>query len=274
MDDSRHIRGYHWISLVCLTTIDVRGTDMLRNAWIGPFCTLALLVWAPAWAAKPKPRPQPARIAPPLPFPTTDIHRSGYNSVPPDEICCRDRLIGWTASGNVATLASSYSPDGERFRYAIELHDPAFLEPEELFAIEFFLADDLRPEGCKSASDPLRCIWNLHRREIQATLKMHGVSQSEIRMKNPPAFEVQIVTEPLWDPLGESVGLTVLDSAGKLVVQMADTSLPGLHLWPIGSIVRNRPTPVRDLVMRAFRKSSQGTATQDMGIRLLRLDDR
>jgi hypothetical protein len=242
---------------------------MLRDTSLRHLCLMATALVGVAWTAKPKPKPL---VHPPLPFPTNDIQRWGYDDGPADEICCQTRLIGWTASGNVAVLSATYDSDEERFRYAIELHDPGYLEPEELFSEEFFKGDDTLPETCQGIPDPLRCLWKVHQKQIGEILRMNGVNSTEIRMRPPPPFSVKTINDPLsGKDAPQSVGLTVSDSAGRIVLEMPDTSGEGLHLWPIGTIARNRPRPTRYLVLRLFRKDAPDAASGELGVRLLQL---
>jgi len=242
---------------------------MLRDTSLRHLCLMVTALAGVAWSAKPKPKPL---VHPPIPFPTNDAQRWGYDDGPADEICCQTRLIGWTASGNVAVLSASYSSDEERFRYAIELHDPGYLEPEELFSEETFKGDDTLPESCRNIPDPLRCIWKAHQKEIGEILRMNGVISTDIRMRPPPPFSVKTIFDPLsGKDAPQSVGLTVSDSAGRIVLEMPDTSGQGLHLWPIGTIARNRPKPIRYLVLRMFQKDESGAASSELGVRLLKL---
>jgi hypothetical protein len=248
---------------------------MLRDTGLRQLCLMATALVGVAWTAKPKskPRPKPPARAS-LPFPTNDIQRWGYDDGPADEICCQTRLVGWTAAGNVAVLSASYGADEERIRYAIELHDPGYLEPEELFAEEFFLGDDTLPEACKGIPDPPRCVWKIHQKEIGEILRMNGVNSTDIRMRPPPPFSVRTIVDPLsTKDAPQSVGLTVSDSAGRIVLEMPDTSGQGLHLWPIGTIARNRPQPIRYLVLRLFRRDAPDQPPNELGVRLMKLGE-
>lgn len=250
---------------------------MLRDPSIRHLCLMTAALAGMALAARPnlkakaKPRPKPV-VHRSLPFPTNDIQSWGYDGGPADEVCCQTRLIGWTASGNVAVLSASYNPVLESFRYAIELHDPGILEPEELFAEELFRGDDSLPEGCPETSDPARCIWKIRQKEIGEILRLHGVVSTDVRMRPPPPFSVRTIFDPLSPKdAPHSVGLTVSDSAGRLVLEMPDTSGIGLHLWPIGSIARNRPRPIRYLVLRLFERDALQAAPVERGVRLLKV---
>lgn len=242
---------------------------MLRDISIRHLCLMTVALVGMALAAKPKSKPMVHR---PIPFPTNDIQGWGYDGGPADEICCQTRLIGWAAAGNVAVLSASYNSGLESFRYAIELHNPQYLEPEELFAEELFLGDDTLPEGCPGISDPARCIWKVHQKRIGEILRMHGVNSTDIRMRRPPPFSVRTIFDPLSPKdAPHSVGLTVSDSAGRLVLEMPDTSGQGLHLWPIGTIARNRPQPIRYLVLRIFQRDEPKAVPIELGVRLLKL---
>jgi hypothetical protein len=242
---------------------------MFRDTSLRHLCLMTAALVGVALAAKPRTKPMVHR---PVPFPTNDIQGWGYDGGPADEICCQNRLIGWTASGSVAVLSANYNPGLESFRYAIELHDPRFLEPEELFAEELFRGDDTLPEGCPGTTDPARCLWKIHQKRIGEILRMHGVTSTDIRMRPPPRFSVRTIFDPLSPKdAPNSVGLTVSDSAGRLVLEMPDTTGAGLHLWPIGSIARNRPRPIRYLVLRLFQRDEPKAAPAELGVRLLKL---
>lgn len=240
---------------------------MFGDTRIRQLCLMATALFGATLAAKPK-----IPVHRPVPFPTNDIQRWGYDGGPADEICCQTRLIGWTGSGSVAVFAATYAPEEERFKYAIELHDPAYLEPDELFSEELFQGDDTLPEGCAGISDPARCLWKVHQKEIGEILRMNGVQSTDIRMRRPPPFSVRTIFDPLsGKDAPRSVGLTVSDSAGRIVLEMPDTSGAGLHLWPIGSIARNRPRPIRYLVLRLFERTTFQGEPRELGVRLMKI---
>ncbi len=253
---------------------------MFRNTGIGLLC-VALLAWgaSPKPRAKTLPRKKPARTKPVvprlpaiLPYPTAEVHHWGYDKGPADALCCQARLIGWTSTGAVAVLSSSHSPFTERVRYAVELLDPVSPDPEEIFAEEFFLGDDTLPEGCQGHEDPLRCVWNLRQKPIGEALRMNGLATTGIRMRPLSPFSVKAIPDPLGDAQGSGVGLSVTESGGGLVLEVPDTLDRGLHLWPLGTIARNRPSPQRFFVLRLFQRDSIGAAPAELGVRLVKID--
>ncbi len=242
-----------------------------RSSWV----VLLLLLAGTLAANKHKRPPAPPPPPPPPPYPTTAIHQWGYQRDSSDLLCCQSRLIGWTKNGDVAILSSSYSPEEQQFRYAIDLHDPEFLDPEELFATTFFVADDSLPLGCEESKDPLRCIWKNNQKTIGETLRKYGVTSTDVHMRPTPHVKLRFVPDPLPDLATQiSSGLSLYDTAGRIVLEMPDTNGLGLHLVPIGTIVRNRPTPVRYMVMRCFSRDALAGPTNEQGVRLLRLSAR
>lgn len=233
---------------------------------------LGLFLAGSVFAGKQKHPPKPPARPTSPPFPGSVILRTGYDNHPADALCCQSRLIGWTKAGLVAVLSSTYSPDQELFRYGIDLHDPAFMDPEEIFSTTFFLADDSLPQGCEGETDPLRCVWKRHQTEIGDILRMNGVEWSEIRMKPAPPVEIHTVGDPLPPIAGqESIGLSLFESEGRVTLEMPDSSGIGLHLSPIGTIVRNRPTPVRYMVMRMYSRPEPYGKPRELGARLLKM---
>ena len=237
-----------------------------RFTWI-----LAFLVAAsnPCFAkSKKKPAPPP----PPPRYPESIALRTGYAENPHDDICCQSRILGWTKDGLVATWASTYSPDEEKFRYGIDLHDPAFLDPEGIFAEEFFAADDTLPEGCAGSKEPMRCVWKKNEKEIGETLRKYGVATTDVRMRSLPKIRFETIPDPLPDELAAgSVAVNLSDSAGLVTLGMSDTVSRGAHLSPIGTIVRNRPKPARYMVLRFYSRETREGPAVERGVRLLRM---
>ena len=241
----------------------------IRSPWI-----LGFFLAAVAFGAKQKHSAKAPSPLPPPPFPASTFQRTGYNGGPSDALCCQSRPIGWTKEGLVAVLSSTFSPDEELFRYGIDLHDPAFMDPEEIFSETFFLADDSLPRGCEGESDPLRCVWKRHQKEIGDLLRMHGVSWSDIRMRPPPRVEIHTIGDPLPAVAGQqSIGLSLFENAGRVTLEMPDSSDAGLHLSPLGTIVRNRPTPIRYMVMRLYSREAPYAPPRELGARLLKMAD-
>lgn len=253
---------------------------MFRNTWIGLLC-MALLAWGATTKPRSKPiprkkpvavKPQAPRLPAILPYPSTEVLRWGYENGPATPLCCQARLIGWTSTGAVAVLSSSHSPFTERVRYAIELLDPVSPDPEEIFSEEFFLGDDTLPEGCQGHSDPLRCVWTLRRKPIGEALRMNGLVATDIRMRPLAPFSVKTIPDPLGDAQGLGVGLSVSENNGRMVLEVPDTLDRGIHLWPLGTVARNRPSPQRFFVLRLFQRDSIGAAPTELGVRLVKID--
>ncbi len=237
-----------------------------RFSWV----LLAMIVSQEAACAKPKKKAPP----PPKPpqFPTSVILKTGFDGVPSAPVCCQTRIIGWTKEGLLATYSSTFSPDEQIFRYGIDLHDPAFLDPEELFAVQFFAADDTLPEGCADSKEPLRCVWKLHEQVIGETLRKYGVASGDIRMKPLPKLELRTVADPLPNDIAfETAAVSLYDEAGRVTLEMPDSTSRGYHLSPVGVVVRNRPKPARYMVMRFYSRESRDAEPRELGARLLRM---
>lgn len=235
-----------------------------------PWLLLALIAAQQVDSAKPR-KKAPPQPKPPQ-FPTSVVLNTGFDGVPSAPVCCQTRIIGWTKEGLLATYSSSFSPDEQIFRYGIDLHDPRFLDPEELFAVQFFAADDTLPEGCADSKEPLRCVWKLHEQEIGETLRKYGVASNDIRMKPLPRLQLRTVADPLPNNVAfETALVTLHDEAGLVTLEMPDSSQRGYHLSPVGMIVRNRPTPARYMVMRFYSRPTLEAPPRELGARLLRM---
>lgn len=235
------------------------------------FTWMALLLCILAFAGKPQ-KARASKPLPPPPFPSAAINRLGYNGGSPSPLCCESRLIGWTASGSMAVLSSEFSPEQQIFRYAIDLHDPAFMDPDELFSTTFFVSDDSLPMGCEGESDPLRCVWKRNQQQIGDLLRMHGVDWSPVRMRPVPNLEIQFVPDPLGEAGGGASSVSFFDFSGRLLIEMPDTTDPGLRLSPLGTIVRNRPTPKRYMVMRMYSREVRNGPPRERGVRFLNMN--
>jgi len=235
------------------------------------FIRVALLLSGLAFCGK-APKPSPSKPLPPPPFPSTAINRFGYNGGPASPLCCESRLIGWTANGSVAVLSSEFSPEQQIFRYGIDIHDPAFMDPEEIFSTTFFVSDDSLPMGCDGEPDPLRCIWKRNQTQIGDLLRMNGVTWSDARVHPLPKVEIQFVPDPLGQAGGGASSVSFFDFSGRLLIEMPDTTDPGLRLSPLGLLVRNRPTPRRYMVMRMYSRDVRNGAPRERGVRFLNMN--
>lgn len=204
------------------------------------------------------------------PFPSTVLVRHGFAGTPPNDTCCESRLVGWGPNASPVVLSSGWVDDEDAVRYALDLYDPAAVDPVELYSLRIFRGDDSLEGGCPDSTELLRCVWSRHAAEIQRALSRAKVKPAG----NAPLLALPPHTEQWgFDPVpGGSTPFSFDDSAGQLIFHMPDTLSPGLHLLPVGVLKTTFPHG-RLLLLRLTNHGRWDEPLQDVGVRFVPLDE-
>ena len=202
-------------------------------------------------------------------FPEIVLERHGYWGTAPNDTCCEVRMVGWGPKGEPVVASSSWDQDQEAFRFSVEIHDPLKDQPEVILSESSFRDDESLPFGCKEGEDALGCFWRAREPRIRTALSRLKVSPTKgLRMVGLPPYEVDWVSRPSegMPPMAFDVGVD------GIRFHLPDTSLPGLHLLPLGMIHSSSPHS-RWLVMRLDSWDRWDDGPIERGVRFLRLPE-
>jgi len=202
-------------------------------------------------------------------FPSAVLERHGYWGTQPNDTCCEVRLAGWGPKGEPVVLYSGWDQEQEAFRFALEIHDPAKDGPEEILSVSSFRDDDALPFKCREGQSALKCFWTAREAAIRAAfskLKVKPVAGAKF-LELPP-YEVDWIRRP---SSGEPP--MAFDQGPRgIVFHLPDTSLPGMHLLPLG-MIRSASPHARLMVMRLESWDHYDDGPIERGVRFLRMPE-
>ena len=198
-------------------------------------------------------------------FPATVLERHGFWGTAPNDTCCEARLAGWGPKGQPVVLSSGWDQNQESFRFALDIHDPAKDEPEELLSQEAFRDDESLPFACRTKEPILRCLWKSKEAKIKAIFAKFKIRPaSGAKYLGLPPYEVDWVQKPA----SNEPPMAFDQTPNGLVFHLPDTSLPGYHLLPLG-MVRSTSPHARIMVMRLNSWDKYDDAPIERGVRFV-----